>query len=387
MTEHFSNLGQTSINQIGGISATATSVTVTALSGSGHTSFHSFPSTGNFRVVLGSDSNSEIVLCTAVNTVTKTFTIIRGQEGTDAQAWSNGTTVTIALTAQAVSQMRADIFSVGKYSDRPAQGLSTGSYYQTTNGHTPWVWDPDAGMWRPQIQGVLGFQPPPKSLFSVSVDSSVDLIDTYAGAIDYTGDVDSPGSTNFRGFAFNFAQPGFIETCVQNIPTIAQTANTLINVGPFFRESSSGYMYSAAHAMLTADSTSIEYLEAATWPDSSTQYSHGKFNCPLGNGPIFIRISWSGSGEGDGYLQTEFSRDRNKWFTIDTQPLNYTFNNGPDQFGFGGFITGSNSVVRLLSFDYGAHFSPIIHMAPPEHLQPTIYNPSMNGWITRVINH
>lgn len=64
-----------------------------------------FPSIGDFRLLLGSDADTgEIVLATARSS--NTITVVRGQEGTTAQSWTDGTTVTHILTAGATESLR-----------------------------------------------------------------------------------------------------------------------------------------------------------------------------------------------------------------------------------------------------------------------------------------
>lgn len=65
-----------------------------------------FPSTGDFPVVLSSDSAYEVVLCTSRST--DTLTIVRGQEGTTAVAHSPGTRVVLTLTGETLRRMVAD---------------------------------------------------------------------------------------------------------------------------------------------------------------------------------------------------------------------------------------------------------------------------------------
>src|SRR5579885_1898910 len=90
MTEQFANNASSTLN--GGINASVTSIVVNSVTG--------FPTSGNFRCMLGSvAATGEIVIVTAVNAGTNTFTVQRGQESTTAQSWSSGTAITHILTA------------------------------------------------------------------------------------------------------------------------------------------------------------------------------------------------------------------------------------------------------------------------------------------------
>jgi hypothetical protein len=399
MTELFSNLGQTSINQIGGIGATDTTVVVAALNGTN--SADAFPSSGNFRLVFGTDINSEIVLCTAVNPITNTFTIVRGQEGTTAQAWVNGTAVAIILTAQAINQARADLFQVGPYSNKPTQGLPTGSYYQAIDGHTPWVWENSTSQWRPSIQGVLGLQPPAAATFSggTLVNSPNSIVDTGRGALDYTGPSDAANTVNFHGYTFSFPTQtgGFVETSVQNNPNLVSTSNTWQVQGACLRESSSGkiYVFSHASALVVgagSNANSNDYLEVDYYSSPTSRTSVNTYALPAINSPAFLRIRWDTQN-----VYADYSRDRIVWLNLQTNTLTSVFTTKPDQIGFGGFSAGLAGKVRILHYTYGAYpvVSDQVFTANVHNIRPQIFMPLPNlpptspptGWIGPIFNH
>lgn len=83
--ETFANLASTTLNNGGTLTAGATSCTVT----SGAT----FPSTGQFRIII----DSEIILVTANSA--NVFTLVRGQEGTAGASHTDGSAVTHVGTA------------------------------------------------------------------------------------------------------------------------------------------------------------------------------------------------------------------------------------------------------------------------------------------------
>lgn len=95
MTEQFTNNASSTLN--GGINASVTSIVVNSVTG--------FPTTGNFRCMIGSTAaTGEIIIVNTVNVGTNTFTLVqRGQEGTTAQTWSSGTAITHILTAGGLS--------------------------------------------------------------------------------------------------------------------------------------------------------------------------------------------------------------------------------------------------------------------------------------------
>lgn len=98
MTEQFSNNATTTINQIGGIGTSDTTVTVTSAS--------LFPASPQFRIII----DSEIMLVTTV--VGTLFTISRGVENTVVASHTNGATVAQILTAGAVQQLKLDSSNV-----------------------------------------------------------------------------------------------------------------------------------------------------------------------------------------------------------------------------------------------------------------------------------
>lgn len=94
MTEQFTNNASSTLN--GGINASVTSIVVNSVT--------SFPTTGNFRCMIGSTAaTGEIIIVTSVNSGTNTLTVQRGQESTTAQTWVSGTTITHILTAGGLS--------------------------------------------------------------------------------------------------------------------------------------------------------------------------------------------------------------------------------------------------------------------------------------------
>lgn len=90
--EQIINNGADTLN--GGINDSVTSLDVNDAS--------SFPSDGNFRILIG----SEILLVTAVST--NTFTVVRGAEGSTAAVHSNSDPVTQVVTAGGLQQMVKD---------------------------------------------------------------------------------------------------------------------------------------------------------------------------------------------------------------------------------------------------------------------------------------
>ena len=121
LREQILNLGATTLSA--GINNSTTSVSVT--------SGAVFPSTGNFRVRVG----SEIMLVTARST--NTLTVVRGYEGTTAASHSSGDAITLVLTSGGLNRYAQDnnpLFGL----NRPPFGLydTDGKTLLTTSNFT-----------------------------------------------------------------------------------------------------------------------------------------------------------------------------------------------------------------------------------------------------------
>lgn len=93
MPEQFANFASSTLN--GTISSGALSLDVVMAT--------SFPSSGNFRVLI----DNELILVTGVSGTT--FTVLRAQEGTSAASHTTGTAVTHIVTAGALSALKTDV--------------------------------------------------------------------------------------------------------------------------------------------------------------------------------------------------------------------------------------------------------------------------------------
>jgi len=363
VTEQFSNLGQTTINQVGGIGATDTTVVVSALNGTNPS--NSFPSSGNFRVIFGTDTSSEIALCTAVNTTNNTLTIVRGQEGTNPTAWVNGTAVTISLTAQALVQARADVYSVGPFASRPAQGLPTGSRYQSTDGGVS-VWDPGLGAWRPEINGVLGYQPPVAASWTPINQGTSTLADSN-GSLFLTG-VNEVGF-QLRMFGISVANPGFAEACFTINTPNTTGGNSYSHVFVGFRESSSSKVFLANLTLVNTSNglsglLDMQYFASNT---SRTSANSGPNISGEGNAPLFIRIRRDATT-----CYADHSRDKINWVNWASVATSTAFTSAPDTVVIGtspDTTTANQTIAKVLSFRYG-----IIPTIPDQLVTANIHN-------------
>jgi len=90
--EQFSNGAQTTLN--GGINSTTTSVIVDSVA--------QFPSAGNFRIII----DNEIMLVTAISSYT--FTVERGDGGSEAASHSDEAVVSLILTKESMKRLLMD---------------------------------------------------------------------------------------------------------------------------------------------------------------------------------------------------------------------------------------------------------------------------------------
>lgn len=381
MTELFSNLGQTTINQVGGIQATDTTVTVSALNGTNPG--NAFPSSGNFRVLFGTDVSSEIALCTAVDVVNKIFTIVRGQENTLPKAWPNGTAVTISVTAQSLNQSLAETYQVGPYLALPSKGRATGSRYQAIDGHTPWIWNPFTGTWQPEIGGVLGVRPPLAAAFTGQNNSTGTLTDTGRGALLYTGVSD--GGPTFRGYSIAQSGPSFVEAAVQFVTGGTSGGGDTI-LGVSMLETSTGKAYQF-DITVVHNSTTLLVLEI--FSNLSTRSAVTSYPQPQAdaNGPLFLRVRTDLVN-----IYADYSRDRVFWKNLDTRTIASVFTTAPNTVCLSGYGNGVVPTTFCLSFNYGPNptvpdqvFTPNLPqiVMPPPNL-PTPTQPT--GWAGRVFH-
>jgi hypothetical protein len=118
--EQLTNTAQTTINQVGGIDNTSDPVTFTVTSATG------FPTSGNFHILI----DLEILLVTAVSGTS--FTASRAQESTTIATHSNGSNVTLILTAQSLKNLIQDrTVQQGTLSARPTAGIPGRPYFSS----------------------------------------------------------------------------------------------------------------------------------------------------------------------------------------------------------------------------------------------------------------
>jgi len=138
--ETCTNLATTTLN--GGINNSTTTVVVT--------SGAVFPSTGNFRILIG----SEIMLVTARST--NTLTVVRAQESTSAASHSDLDVVTGPLTAGSLNQSVSDLSQSGVLASTPAAAKDGLVYFPTDTDQ----WTRDNGSSLATMSTLNLFTPP-----------------------------------------------------------------------------------------------------------------------------------------------------------------------------------------------------------------------------------
>lgn len=136
MAQLFANNASTILN--GAINNSTTTIVV--LNGAAFPA----PGAGDFftATLVGTDTNGnenawEIVTVTARSG--NTLTVVRGQEGTAAASWANGTRIELRLTAGAIENMGASV----EASDTPPSGPSPGDlWFDSVSGNT-FIWYDD----------------------------------------------------------------------------------------------------------------------------------------------------------------------------------------------------------------------------------------------------
>jgi len=157
MVEQFANNAASTLN--GAINNSTTTIVVATGEGS------RFPSVGNFRLLIGLDPfTAEIVLATARSS--DTITVVRGQEGSTAQSWGNGTSVTHIMTKGAIETLRDTL--KGKTLHSSLETISS-----TQDGYAL-TWSNGDGYWaaRPGSQWVTGNASEIYTTKTVSIDTN-----------------------------------------------------------------------------------------------------------------------------------------------------------------------------------------------------------------------
>jgi hypothetical protein len=276
--EQFTNNASTTLN--GGINNAVTSLVVTSAS--------SFPTAGNFRILI----DSELILVTAVSGTT--FTISRAVEGTAAASHSNGATITEIITAASLIQA---------VQDRTA---------------------------------IAPFTPPIDANFSwINQGTATTASTVNPNGVYFLAPAISGGSNMIVRYVAAPATPYHVQTYIQ--PTFLQNDYAW---GLVFVESGSGKMVS--HFMQQSDSPAHAKAAVVKHPSATTGGSYYT-GFPL-IGLMFP--NWFRVGDDGTNLTFDFSPDGNNWWNMFTVSRTDYLTTGPNQVGF--FLYPSNAVSTTI---------------------------------------
>lgn len=189
MTEKFANAAQTTLN--GSITNSAPTLTVTSAA--------LFPTTGTFRILIG----SEIMLVT--NVAGNVFDVTRGSEGTAAVLHLTASVVTTILTAGALDQLKTDISVSGSNLGSALQifkDVSSGTFRHRTlrvSGDVSSAQDPSG------FSGEVHIRPVPTGWVNVR---------------DYGAVSDADGSTQATGIATGTDNAAAFEAAIRVLDPI-----------------------------------------------------------------------------------------------------------------------------------------------------------------------
>lgn len=305
-TEKFTNSASSTLN--GAINNSVTSLVIT--------SGASFPSAGQFRILI----DTEIMIVTAVSGTT--YTVTRGAEGTTAASHSNAATITHIYTAGAMNQSIADDYQVGTYASLPASEKAGRVYLATDMGLK--FYD-NGSAWVPH----LGTIP-----FTAHNDSGYSWVNQGSAAVstsDYSTYVScvTNGNTN----SYKLRVKSYTNPKVWTICFSAHYTNSNAGGPGFcFRESGTSKFVS------TVFWTNNNVYQAITenWTNETT------FSAGVSNGSYFLaqisnpRATWVRFEDNGTNLRWYHSCDGFIWTEAKHSPVARTafFSTAPNQFGY-----------------------------------------------------
>jgi hypothetical protein len=217
--EKFANNATTSLD--GAINNSTTTVVVIDAS--------SFPTTGNFRIII----ESEIMLVTAVSS--NTFTVTRGVEGTSAVSHANSLVVNHILTAAAMDAFRSDNFQVGAYASLPA-AAKAGRVYIPNDSHYNLIYD-NGSAWEYYVRGIKA-TPLVGATFTWLNQGATTATDSAGGV--YLSRLCNTTTNEFSGKYKSMGSAPWTVT-VHIRPNLPE--QNFVGYALFFRESSSGKLH------------------------------------------------------------------------------------------------------------------------------------------------
>jgi hypothetical protein len=298
--EVFKNNASTTLN--GAINDSVTSLTAT--------SGAVFPSTGNFRLICG----TEIMICTARST--DTLTVVRGAEGSVAASHADLAVLTHIVTADAIDRVGKDNVALWGVSTFPPLNKLVAADGKTLLTTSDFSWT---------NQGTA----------SVS-----DLGGTIAMRV--------PATANTQHRIFNVSSPSapWVVIAAFKLFIPGEVTNSNVQFGLNMRESGTGKFYTFG---LNRQSSATQRFAIDRW-SSVTNFNATQF---LANNPIwFGDICWMKMEDDNTNLKFYISNDGVEWVLVLTEARATYFATGPNQIGISGNhgddSTAKDAVMRLL---------------------------------------
>lgn len=320
--EILANNPTTTLN--GSINDSTTSVVVT--------SGASFPASGTFRILIG----TEIMKVTSVSGTT--FTVQRGSEGTTAASHTNGDTITGVVTKEALENFRSDFIIYGNYSSLPAAGVA-GRIYRATD--FPIELRDTGAAWVGFRSGHMEFTTPTTSGFSWVNQGSATVDTTNWGL--YFSCVTNGNTSDYRHYVKSYTAPFKITVALQ---TGFQTSNSG-GVGLVFRNSSSGKFATLLYWAGGGD-TSIEQLGSENYNSPTSFNSANFFNSA--NPRIDQSLVWLRIEDDNTNMKFSWSKNGFDWMSAKNNYARTTNSLSPNQIGF--TINPYDQAVAMRVYSY-----------------------------------
>lgn len=287
--EQFTNNAATTLNNGGSVNNSSDPVTFTVTSASG------FPSTGNFRVLIG----GEILKVTSVSG--NNFTAARAQEGTSIATHADGLPVTHVLTKQALLNLMSDFNLTGTFASLPSAGI-LGRRYQCTD--CPF-WYYDNGTTWDKFFGSYPIVTPDNTGFSWDNQGSL-VLTTTKDSLTFSGSLSSGVGLRYKTAP---SAPWVAEIAWLLNPSIRE--GWIIGLG--VRESSTGKCITFIYE------NNSNTLAVSTWKFTNTttfsaSYVDRAKGATIPSQPIFMKIENDNTN-----LIFSVSSDGVNWGTFDTR--------------------------------------------------------------------
>lgn len=305
MSEKYTNNGASTLN--GGINNSTTTVVVTSAA--------SFPTTGNFRILI----DSEIMLVTTVSS--NTFTVTRAHENTAAASHSDLAVVTHIFTAGAIDAIRSDQIQVGAYGSRPAAGKA-GNLYIANDG--PYLSHDNGSVW---TQYGLISKVVPVIPGDFSWNNQLSATETaYGGALVLTTEAGRASPSVVSRLKTAPTAPYTITMCFR-VAHKPVTSGGLTNswAGMIFRESGTDKRLNMGIFQNDTPNRVVSFSQPSATGSLSTVA-----NLIISvTSPIWFQISNDNTN-----LIWRYSPDGYQWNQIATEAKNAHFTTAPDQVGY-----------------------------------------------------